>query len=365
MAMTRTNDELFEATTAEKVGVKKINITANLADDSWRTINKIFEYLKSENAEIISGFAFGSHDATEKMFENHNASMITSLLGDTCACGAPTSLQLTAVAGTKITPMLLNGNRVGSMFIFDGHAHCVLAGIHADSPGGDRKADVSEAFNAMLAALKTVDMDFSNVVRMWNYLDNLLEWYDDFNTVRNAFFAKHSVYDTGVPAGTGIGASNRYGTAYIGELWALKPLEAESAKLAAFPVPSPLQCPALDYKSSFSRAVEIDSKNFKTLSVSGTASIEPGGETAFVNDTAKQIDKTIQVISAILESRGMTWSDTVRGIAYFADIDDLPLLFERMRTNGLPEDVPMAIAHAAICRDNLLFEIELDAMTER
>jgi enamine deaminase RidA (YjgF/YER057c/UK114 family) len=214
----------------------------------------------------------------------------------------------------------------------------------------------------MLNALKTVGMDFSNVIRMWNYLDELLSWYDEFNAVRNAFFTKHAVYDSLVPAGTGIGASNKHETSYIGDLWAIKPLESASAKLAAFPVPSPLQCPALDYKSSFSRAVEIVSNNFRTLSVSGTASIEPGGKTVFLNDTEKQIDKTLQVISAILESRDMTWSDAVRGIAYFADIADRPLLAARMKANGISE-IPMAISHTAICRDDLLFEIELDAVT--
>ena len=36
--------------------------------------------------------------------------------------------------------------------------------------------------------LKTVGMDFANVVRTWMYLRDLLTWYDDVNKVRNTFF---------------------------------------------------------------------------------------------------------------------------------------------------------------------------------
>jgi len=51
-------------------------------------------------------------------------------------------------------------------------------------------------------------MDFSHVARTWLYLDNLLDWYDDFNVVRTSFFRKHDVFRGLVPASTGIGGSN-------------------------------------------------------------------------------------------------------------------------------------------------------------
>ena len=239
-----------------------------------------------------------------------------------------------------------------------------MSGIHAKSARQIRGDDAREAFYIMGEALATVGFDFSNVIRMWNYLDNLLEWYPEFNTVRNAFFEERKVYDAVVPAGTGIGTANEFGTAYIGDLWAVKPAAGWtiSDNHKAFPVPSPLQCPAIDYKSSFSRAVELDSPNFRTLSISGTASIEQGGMTVHVGDTEKQINKTLEVIDAILKSRDMGWSDTVRAIAYFAEIDDLPLLYERLAAYSIPS-IPIAISHAAICRDDLLFEMELDAVS--
>ena len=52
----------------------------------------------------------------------------------------------------------------------------------------------------------------------------------------------------------------------------------------------------------------------------------------------------------------------VRGIAYFKDIADVPLLAKYYSENNLPQ-IPFAISHSDICRDDLLFEIELDAIT--
>jgi len=200
-------------------------------------------------------------------------------------------------------------------------------------------------------------MDFSNVIRTWLYLDQLLKWYDDFNEVRTDFFDEYGVFDNLVPASTGIGVSNPAGAALVSDAFAIQPKNGDVTIEA---VPSPLQCPALDYKSSFSRAVEIRSAAQRSLLISGTASIHPGGATAHVGDVRKQIALTMEVVEAILKSRDMAWEDTVRGIAYFRYGADAPLLEEYCREAGLP-DLPMAIAHADVCRDDLLFEVEIDA----
>ena len=97
------------------------------------------------------------------------------------------------------------------------------------------------------------------------------------------------------------------------------------------------------------------------LTISGTASIEPGGQTAHVGDTEKQIALTMEVVEAILKSRGLGWGDTARAIAYFKDINEAHLLEQYCIEHNLPE-LPVAISHADVCRHDLLFEIELDAV---
>jgi len=121
-----------------------------------------------------------------------------------------------------------------------------------------------------------------------------------------------------------------------------------------------LQCPALDYKSSFSRGVEISYPDHRQLLISGTASIHPGGRSAHLGDVDKQIDLTMRVGGAILESRGMCWGDVTRMIAYFKDMREAARLSAYCHEQGLPQ-LPVICCHAAVCRDDLLFEIELDA----
>ena len=142
------------------------------------------------------------------------------------------------------------------------------------------------------------------------------------------------------------------------DLYAVQP-KTDRVKIEA--VESPLQCSAEDYKSSFSRAVEVALGDHRTVYISGTASIAPGGETLHLNDSEKQIALTMEVAEAILESRDMSFSDAVRGIAYFKDIADVPLLAKYCKERNFPQ-IPFAISHSEVCRDDLLFEIELDAV---
>jgi hypothetical protein len=72
----------------------------------------------------------------------------------------------------------------------------------------------------------------------------------------------------------------------------------------------------------------------------------------------------MEVVHAILRSREMDWKDTTRAIAYFKDMKHLPL-FERYCQEHNMADLPVAIAHGDICREELLFELELDAVIKR
>ena len=145
----------------------------------------------------------------------------------------------------------------------------------------------------------------------------------------------------------------------VTDLFAVQP-KTDRVKIEE--VRSPLQCSAEDYKSSFSRAVEVALPDHRTIYVSGTASIAPGGESVHIGDTEKQIALTMEVVEAILQSRNMSYADTVRGIAYFKDITDSALLAKYCKEKNLPE-LPFAFSHSDVCRDDLLFEIELDAVT--
>ena len=215
-------------------------------------------------------------------------------------------------------------------------------------------------FESIEAALGGVGMDFSNVVRTWFYNDNILDWYETFNGARDSFFESRKVFSGLVPASTGIGSRNARGAALAARAFAVKP-KSELVKICE--VESPLQCSARDYKSSFSRAVELAHPNFRHLIVSGTAGIEYGGRTAFVGDLNRQINLSLDVLEAILKSRGMDWGDTLRAVAYIKDFSCAGEFRKIQKLRGL-EDLPCVSIQADVCRGDLLFEMELDAGLE-
>jgi enamine deaminase RidA (YjgF/YER057c/UK114 family) len=203
-------------------------------------------------------------------------------------------------------------------------------------------------------------MDFKNVIRTWLYVDDILSWYDGLNTVRTNFFNENGVFDGLVPASTGIGVANHDGAAMVLNAYAIKP---KSGEVVIEEVVSPMQCPATDYKSSFSRALEIRDGDVKKLLISGTASIEPGGKTVHINDIDKQIVLTMEVVEAILKSRDYKRQDICRAIAYFSDMSYKKNFTDFLRCSAI-ENMPVAYVHGDICRDDLLFEIELDVITD-
>ncbi len=278
--------------------------------------------------------------------------------GDGYVANSITSTQVYAISGTTVEPILIDGRTVGAVFEDSDAKYCMLGDIRPGDLTASRFDQAYDVFVKMETALATVGMDFSNVVRTWLYASKILEWYGDLNKARDRFFRERNVFDHLVPASTGVGMLNPAGVALIADVQAVR---AKRKNVRVEKIESPLQCSALDYKSSFSRAVEIRYADHAMLLVSGTASIEPGGATAHVGDIKKQIALSMEVVYGILKSRGMGWRDVSRATVYFKDIKEAPLFHDYCMENKIPL-MPVAVAHADICRDDLLFEIELDAL---
>jgi enamine deaminase RidA (YjgF/YER057c/UK114 family) len=274
--------------------------------------------------------------------------------------GAPLAgVQVHALAGEgELAPVRHAGRQVGVTYEDEWARYCVLGGLLPPHRDVARKVQAAETMDLMETLLGQVGMSFTNVFRTWFYLDDILDWYDEFNDARNRFFKQHGIYDRLVPASTGIGGNNTAGAALVANLMAVVP-KSDAFQLTA--LPSPLQCPALEYGSSFSRAVEIRVPGQQRVLVSGTASIEPGGATTHVGDVEAQVATTMEVIEAILKSRGLGWEDSVRAIAYFKHTEDQGAFERYCRSRDLPP-LPVLITKNDICRDDLLFELEVDAL---
>jgi len=266
-----------------------------------------------------------------------------------------------ALSGISPLPVRYGGRNIGYIYEDNCARFCRLCGLLPADLAASRGDQARSAFETAAGILVQNGFRFTDTVRTWIYLDHLLEWYDDFNAVRTAFFNETGIFEQVVPASTGIGAGNPFGAAITMDVFAVQP---KSPDFTVQTVASPLQNPALDYRSSFSRAVELGSPTHRNLLISGTASIAPDGKTVHRDEPEKQIRLTMDAVKAILGSRGMHWNDLFRGIAYFKDMAYLPIYKQVSFELDIPH-FPLAISHADVCRHELIFELEVDAVQIR
>lgn len=261
-----------------------------------------------------------------------------------------------AVSGAEVETIWEGSTAVGTLFSDPYARHCLLGNLQGDR-ADVRERQVRSVFDRMDQHLRTVGMALTDVARTWLYLDKILDWYGPFNVTRREIFEDYDIFKHMVPASTGIGASNPAGSSITAGAWAVQWLDGRAQ---VFPVSSPLQCPAPEYGSCFSRGVQIDSPDHSRLLVSGTASIAPGGSTEHVGDIQKQISLTMDVVEAILTSRGARWKDATRATLYFKKKEFVPAFTAYLQERSL--QLPAIYTEADVCRDDLLFEIEVDTI---
>jgi 2-iminobutanoate/2-iminopropanoate deaminase len=122
-----------------------------------------------------------------------------------------------------------------------------------------------------------------------------------------------------------------------------------------------------DRPSSFSRGMRIDLGGLTILLISGTASINEGGESIHIGDARAQTRRAFNNIAELLRVEGASWKDIVRTSCYLRDIDRDYEAFNQERTSFFKEQAldPLPAStgiQAKLCRPELLVEIEAIAM---
>jgi enamine deaminase RidA (YjgF/YER057c/UK114 family) len=325
---------------------------------------RLSDQLRQKKAELLGLMVYGRLEAYEEIQQAMRQGLgetnwpVTWVEGASCDGLPLAGVQAFAISGRTVSRIRLGNRIVASVFEDGGARHCLLGGLGPTAVLLRPPAQVQQLFGNLESALDLAGFELADVVRTWFYNDDILAWYDEFNRVRSAHYASVRFRTGSLPASTGVAARNPAGAALAVAAWAVQSLDGSPC---AREVGSPLQCPAPAYGSSFSRAMEIDSGGWRRLLVSGTASIHPGGETAWIGNAQRQIDLTMKVVGAILQSRRMTFGDVTRATAYFEEPAFKPLFDSWCAEHDL-RDLPVVPVHCDICRKDLLFEIELDAV---
>ena len=232
------------------------------------------------------------------------------------------------------------------------------------------------AFVLMKAVLDAEGMEFTDIVRQWNYVERIVDMepygneerqrYRIFNDVRGEFYPEKAAWVNGYPAATGIGMG--VGGVVLGCV-AVKELEGRVDIVA---LPNPLQIDAHAYSKQaqagtspkFERAKAVVAGGKVRVFVSGTAGIR-GEDTENLGDVEKQTEMTIENIEALisrenLENHGIDAGATLRDVSQFRVYvkHERDMLRVKRICDEKFGDSSVQYLVADVCRPNLLMEIE-------
>lgn len=97
--------------------------------------------------------------------------------------------------------------------------------------------------------------------------------------------------------------------------------------------------------------------------ISGTASIDKTGASIHQGDFEKQLVFTLEVLSAILKQVHADFSHVVQATVYLKNHRDFNACTGILDRSGFPRSKTLIQLDTPVCRDDLLCEIELTAVT--
>ena len=234
---------------------------------------------------------------------------------------------------------------------------------HLLDSGADEHSDsekqTERIFVYLQEKLSEVNTTIENsVLRTWIYAPHVDADYPGIVKARKALFDRinltkdtHYIASTGIQGGTG-GRFSRVSMDAYGVIGI--PVE----NIRYIHAPEHL-CPTHDYGVTFERATAVKLGQTDFLFISGTASIDKNGDVVHPGDVEKQTLRTLQNISALLDSAGFAKEDLSSFIVYLRDIADYG--FTRPLIDQYRENLPAVYVQAPVCRPGWLIEIEATA----
>ncbi len=248
--------------------------------------------------------------------------------------------------------------------------YLVLQNINGKDDGSEKDEKRHLQVRVMLdraeRILRENGASYGDVVRTWFYLSDILDWYAAFNKVRNEKYGEFGIMpgpgdrNLLLPASTGIRGDTPLGTAAMD-------LIAIIGQKGTRPVTKQLtnveQLDAFRYGSAFSRGALIQEPGVSLIEVSGTAAIDQRGRSQFPGDICSQISCTFEKIENLLGQEGAGLGDIAAATVFVKRPEHASVFWEMARDHGL-EEFPAVCVVADVCRDELLFEIDGQAVVD-
>jgi len=349
--------------------------------------DKVTEILANEGAQIVHERIFGNIDIHKKLIEIRNKTirhrfpedpgLVTYIEGKSCYGNPLAGIQLRAFCPSqreeKVKIIQESNVPLGRMWIRNGAKFLQLQRLHGvnSSKGQNRREQAEEMFRKAETLLKSEGASFRDVVRTWIYVDEILDWYNEFNSARNTCYTDFGLFKNGdinhaeeifLPASTGIEAKNSEGASTIMDLFAVT--HRSNTGIEIQPLYGIRQRSPYRYGSAFSRAMRVVEPGEKWVFVSGTASINEKGENIHIGDLNSQVKHTVEVVDSLIRPEGASFSDLCEATVFLKKKSDFSLYQETAESLGL-SNIPAVYLVADVCWDELLFELDAAFVNQR
>jgi enamine deaminase RidA (YjgF/YER057c/UK114 family) len=299
-----------------------ITVLAGKAIRSNTTIrnafSNLYEHLRRNKIQILLEKVYGLRTLREDVssIRNHaikplikDVDVPFTYIGCTpCIGGKLAGIQIIGFVRSKtasVDTILLGEKPVGRILDTGSFRGIYLSGLTGSAGQGPSIAKQSESIVDQCAEIfGRYGMTAKNIVRTWIYFPRLLRWYKRFLKVRARIFREFGLISESkhyLPASTGIQGGGRPHEEIFIDLIGFAPKSKTIGSVS--PMRSRRQDEAAKYGATFSRGMAIEMKGASLLHISGTASINPKGETVYLRDEQGQITETLIDIGALLESR--------------------------------------------------------------
>ncbi len=370
---------------ALEAGSDQLHLTARINRDSGSAsataedvCAAVASALESRGMRILNERVFGTLDFHEtyarirERFQDSAQTPFSYIQGTPVHGRGLSGIQIHAVKPVSDeSPRVLNDGKrpCGSVWKHKDTTYIYISGIDGLQNGGRSRGDQAVSmFEAMKRLLASQSTDFSNVVRTWIFLDDILEWYEVFNTARTDKFKSFGLIPEAtdrscgspvyLPASTGIGGRNPAGAFCCGDALAI------SGPIRVSVLPGILQPSAYSYGSAFSRGICIEEEESRQVFVSGTAAIDATGRSLYPRDAAAQITKTLEVVESLIGEKGAKFEDIRSATVYLKRAEDFNIYEKYAGRLGLMS-LPAVFVAADICRDELMFEMDALAVVAK
>lgn len=284
----------------------------------------------------------------------HRSAFI-SLIGQAPANGARIAMEAWQIETRAPLRLNVNNFMTTGKLPLDNYS-LILSRAHSLNSEGSYE-QTKEEFSLLLNLLREEGATLKeNVQRTWIYCRDIDNNYAGMVNARSELFEEHHLTkNTHYISSTGIEGQS----AVPNRLVAMDSLiltGTDSEQIEHMSAPEHLSNTHV-YGVTFERGTRIIYGDRSTYYISGTASIDREGDVVHAGDIARQTERTLENIKALMENHNGRLSDLKQAAIYLRDIADRDIVAEIIARSEM-KNTPFIMVKAPVCRPTWLVEID-------